>query len=602
MEPPAYDMPLHVVRTVAPEIDITAPARKQFAVLESSPSITFTTTQISGSINNSTLTFQTNPNNNETFFNRRPKLRLKGNITFTGQSAAAGVRLIQAAGMRTTVVPNPPLHPQPGSGTRYLDAPRAWPIANATTTVQATLQGDNINASLNRYARWLTRYSTGIDFQQTTSSPTPTMLDQSLEYSSLDGTLRNPMLDYAHTMIQDARGAFEGCVITRNDDSGAPGDVAIVNFDFTECVQLSPFLYEQGEYSTGLIGLQNITFQFTMNGIGSGPNSGLAAAIWSHMSGAGGGNSIITSSVVNFTEATMLVSNLNPSEQIPLTNYWPWNEIHPYPQTTQAALASGASLKIPQNTISLDCIPQRVYIVVNPDSTGYNISTTDTPQFFISNIEVFFANNSVTLSDASDRDLYDISVRNGCSLSWTQWRRTIGSVLCLEFGRDIALGNPLYAPGLALKANFRVNVTVENLSSQPQTPELNIFMVYGGLVRSEQGRISHSYGYLSESDVIVSKSLPQVGIQHVKSVYGSGGFWQDLGNFGRNLGEKLSRFAKNVGRPVLDIARKVVPQFYPPAGPALEGVSNVAQSLGYGAMVGGKRLSKAELRKLARLR
>lgn len=586
------DVPLHVVRTVAPEIDLSAPSRKQFAALESSPSVTFTTTQISGSISNSTLNFQTNPNNQSTIFNRRALLRLQGNITFTGSSGLAGRRLIQAAGMRfDPAIPAPP-GTEPPNGLQYLDAPRAWPIANATSTVSVKLEGDDINTSLNRYARWLTRYHSGIDFQQTTASNTPTMLDQSLEYKDLQGALRNPLNDYAHTMIQDARGAFEGCLITRNDATGAPGDVAVVQFDFTEAVQLSPFLYEQGEYTTGLVGMSTILWQFTMNGIGSGVNSGLAAAIWSHMSGlpAPAVNSTITSSVVNFTGANMLVSNMNPSEQIPETNYWPWNEIYPYPQSTNFVVAPGAQQQIPQNTVSLNCIPQRVYIVVNPDSQNYNISTTDTPQFFISNVRVFFANNSVCLSDASERDLYQISVRNGCNLSWTQWRRTVGSVLCLEFGRDIPLGNPLYAPGMAIKANFRIELTVENLSSVAQTPELNVFVVNSGLVKSEGGQIRHKYGYLTEDDVIASKALPQVAIHQVKSVYGSG-FWQDLGN-------SLSTFARKIGRPVLDIARKVVPQFYPQAGPALESVSNVARSFGYGAMIGGKKLTKAQLRKL----
>ena len=64
------------------------------------------------------------------------------------------------------------------------------------------------------------------------------------------------------------------------------------------------------------------------------------------------------------------------------------------------------------------------------------------------------------MSSASKQDLYKMSVKNGCNMSWQQWAGdavqtlsngasfgTVGSVLAIDFGDDIGLDSTL-APGI----------------------------------------------------------------------------------------------------------------------------------------------------------
>ncbi len=89
---------------------------------------------------------------------------------------------------------------------------------------------------------------------------------------------------------------------------------------------------------------------------------------------------------------------------------------------------------------------------------------------------------------------------------------------------------------------------------------------------------------LSESDVLNSKNQPGKAYHATGSVYG-GSFWSKLGDF-----------ARNIGRPLLNVARTVAPMFNPALAAPLELASSVASAVGVGRRrSGGKAISRKQL-------
>jgi len=199
------------------------------------------------------------------------------------------------------------------------------------------------------------------------------------------------------------------------------------------------------------LGIQTMDFNITF--------IGNLARMWSHAAG-----TTLTSVTVDLVTGpgspTMLFNYITPSSLQPIPPrgvVYPYYTINRFPTDSLAPIASGAAQTLDSANIQLQSIPKRMYILARRKNSNETFLTTDT-FFAIEGISVNWNNNSGLLSSATQQDLYRVSVRNGCNYSWPQWAgRTVdlgpgnpqrgltGSVLCLEFGRDIGLG-PMECP------------------------------------------------------------------------------------------------------------------------------------------------------------
>ncbi len=566
---------LRVQRVIDPRTDANSPNDRIYNVFEGAADISYQNLSQDGGVSATSLTWTLNPPSPNVFVNRRVMVSMRNRLTFTGTSAGAGIPLIQAAGLPSAPGINP--------GLQFYDAPRAYPIAKSFQTVQFSLGNDRLSQNLGQYWGGMNRYNNDVETQDLWHSMTPTMLDQSQSYSDLNGFARDPLRGYGDNPFQCPRGGFTGALITRNDSTGAPGDIAVVELYATEMIDLSPFLFERGRQDVGFIGVQNQSMTVTLGGKGTGVLSGLAASLWSHSSL----GSVLSAINVEVLTAQVKVSYLTPDQvmEIPRSMNYNYSEITYYPTTINAPVLANAQTVITMNNIQLQSIPSRILFWIAPQDASYSISSTDT-YYGIEAINVSFDNRDSLLSNATQEDLYQIAVKNKCNLSWRQFTRDVGSVLALDFGEDIPL-RATQAPGLRGTFNLRLTVTCRNLAAAASTPTLSVVSVAEGVLSIINQNVIRNIGVLTQQDVLNSKQTPGKTYKPSGSVYG--GAWYD----------DVWTWVKRLGRPALEAAKAVVPALYPAAAGPLAYLDKAASAVGIG-LSGGKRLTRAQMQKMLR--
>lgn len=569
---------LNLVRAIDPRTDVNGFARKTYSVFDGASEVGYQRISPDGGVSNSLLTFTCDPPSPKVFVNRRAMVELTFDLTFTGVSAGAGIRLLQIAGASSSTGAN--------VGTQFFDAPRAFPISNALTNISLSINNNSITQNLNNYVRALTRYSmTGMS-EDVNYSLTPSMLDQAQNYGDLNGFARSPLRGYSDNAYQCPRGGFFGIDVISNTSTGI-ADTAVVRLTCSEYLFLSPMLFQEDDQDTGFYGVQNMRLQLSLGGRGNSALSGLGSSLWSHSTGAGAGT--LSAISVNVVEAQAIFSFLtpDPTQSIPSLNLYSYYQPQIYPTNTTAPIASGALTTIQMNNVQLGSIPSRIYVFVADTDTNHTVLKSDV-FFGIENIAISWDNRDNLLANATQQDLYNISVKNGTNLSWTQWRAHCGSVLALDFGADIPL-RLLQAVGMRGSYNLRLTVQARNLGDIAQTPTLTCVVISEGIMSIGENTVQFDLGVLNAQDVFDSKSLPEVIYHPSGNIFG-GNFWRNLGAFA----QKAGRFVKRNIRPAIDVAKTLVPAFLPEATGIVEAVDRGARAFGYG-LVGGKKLSRRQL-------
>jgi len=216
-----------------------------------------------------------------------------------------------------------------------------------------------------------------------------------------------------------------------------------------ERLLLPPFIFaDQHEMSTGLFGVQNFQVQMNMaptpartfrvastlsvqdaNGLPVNPFT-LKSSAWS------------TTAIRGFfpTLPTLSVQFLTPALDLPLPpkNIVPYMEFPRYIATPQTAVSATSyadyltskGTPITSQTITLPNIPDLLLIYVKPSAYGATTLLSSAQGDWslpITNISMNFDNFSGLLSNATQEQLYQMSVRNGVDMDWSEWTG-LGSV------------------------------------------------------------------------------------------------------------------------------------------------------------------------------
>ncbi len=410
-----------------------------------------------------------------------------------------------------------------------------------------------------------------------------------------------------------------GVQVLRNDryDSTDPNKelVATVRFTVREPLYLSPFLFQRGDQDTGLIGVQTMNLQLQLGGRGQ---SKLADAVFSCDKAATFDTDVgNTYSITAETkEAYVYMNFLTPDalQIIPDINNYPYYEPTLYTTTDNTSLGIGATRNIEMNNVQLNSIPQRILIFVDEPDSAASVYKTDT-YAAIEAINISFDNRDSLLAAASPIDLYNIAAKNNTNLTWSEWNRDCGSVLCLNFGEDIPL-RANQAVGLRGSYNLRMSVRVRNVKvddavSAPMVGTTLSVVVFGvGVMTIAQQNVVRTVGILTNEDVLRSKAQPALPYHNTGDLYG-GGWFDDFRNA-----------FMSVARPLAGIASKVLPMLAPetapfvgafnsiinPEQPAGPGNTGLVRSFGNGLvggnvggrLVGGKKVTRAQLAKMMR--
>jgi len=169
-----------------------------------------------------------------------------------------------------------------------------------------------------------------------------------------------------------------------------------------------------------------------------------------------------------------------------------------------------------------------------------------------------------------------MSVENGLNTTFPAFSRYRGSVVCVDFGKDIGLPAS-EAPGSRGTYAMQVTTSFRNLGQASQIFESWIVLSYGGVFTISEHQASASLGMLDQATVLATQNHPSIP-HHVMEQLQGGGFWSSLKNI-----------VKTGGQAALA------------AAPALEAVATglghpeIAQGLALAAGV-GKSLSGSGLR------
>lgn len=507
------------------------------------------------------------------------------------------------------------------------DALRAFPISENVQNIAVTLNNTIVGINMNDVNNALLRYETPTDERQFDYSMSPSMLDQFQNYIDGYGTNRNPLSQYGDVDNEMARGGFPLEVVSNANMSGTGATgAAVVKVAPTEPIFLSPFMFGH-HCSSGFIGLQTMDFNITL---ASNINR-----VWSHATYPA---VTFNTPVVNIGQGYGIpVLNFNyitPQQlmTIPKSVVYPYYEVQRY-ITALPSMAAGAAPSLQtSNQIILKSVPKRMYIYARTSNATRTHLTTDT-FLEITGLSIQWNNYTGLLSAATEPSIYQMCVDNGCEISWSQWHQQpvssgstqlvypygnaaatyssngsgvfggyVGSVVCVEFGKDIALPD-LEAPGILGQYSLQVNATIGNPNlSNSCSPELYIVTVSEGSFTIVENRAVAQIGVISKEDILNAKSNPFIDYSAARGVYGGGDFFGSVGDWFKgayNTVKGAVEKAAPVVRDVASVAAKVAP-LLAGVGATSGGRRHRRKKMDMeegGVVVGGKTMSRAALKK-----
>ena len=494
-------------------------------------------------------------------------------------------------------------------------ATAAFPLHQGVSQMSATINDATVTVNTQDVLPQILRLSDMRDARRQRTCPT--MLDRYTTYPDSRIVRNTPLLAWDETTSSDEvpNGGFNGLYyatatgqpILETSDSNSGANVAqatsggatyqawqlinglpcvgigglaasnTYNFSFyvawssVERLLLPPFIFsDQYELSTGLFGVQNFQVQMNMapsplrsvrvskaltlptDTLGTYASvTAVGKPVW--LTGLAGGG-------MYYTKPTLSVQFLTPALDIPLPpkSIVPYMEFPRYIATPQTAVAPSKSLfsastSLVSQTITLPNIPDLLLVFVKP--AQYAESYDGDWSLPITSISLNFDNFSGLLSNATQEQLYQMSVNNGVDMDWSEWSGfstvqashsgstqtpstshgglvgLVGGPLVLRPGRDFALQTG-QAPGLVGNFTLQFNITVQNFTGTSQTPNIYTIPISSGFFETIKGSSRIIKGVLTEQDILSAPEhspsselerpigagrMPMVGIDAVKS-------------------------------------------------------------------------------------
>jgi hypothetical protein len=519
-------VPIETVAVNVPVLDINEP--REYVIMKGGNYVQYKQ-YTSTSYSANSFQFSCPPPSEKILVNRKVYLQAPVTLNFTGSVSGATETLLNSG----------------------FDAPRAFPLSTNLNTVSVTINNATVNINMGDVIQALLRYNNPECLKEYDYSITPTEMDESQEYNELANTIRNVLSDYGNSNYGNThRGAFPFTIISNTDTT------ASVSFVATEPIFLSPFYYGKGDHS-GFYGVRTMDFNFTWN-------SDLSR-LWSHNPTPTGGTSTITGVTVNFGQPKLLFEYTTPpiTMERPLSIAYPYYVVNRFPTGPTNIPASTTASNIVSNNIQLNSIPRRMYIYLREQNSDLTINKTDSFAS-IENISLQFENFSGLLASASKQDLYNIARNNGLNLSWTEWSGgptfvgdlstavgTVGSVLCLEPGKDFGLPDNL-APGVI--GNFMMQISV--IARNPNPSRAINYMLYittvdeGTATIMDGSCILQGAGVISGMDVLNAKKQTGISYHDAHDAQGAGRFFSNIKHGVHKLKHHMSPHIMHGGVPV----------------------------------------------------
>lgn len=509
--------PLSVVQTLEPRTRVYN--ERQYAIFRGGKQSSWKPV-VSTSFSDTSIQFTAPPPNPQIIVDRKVKLNTHLLVTLTGNTGTAN-NLYNPANNN--------------------DAPRSHPLQRIINTMAVTLNNTQVSNNNSDVVDPIFYYGDDDKKREIDNSLSPAMLDQSQQYSDLNGGVRNPLNNYASSVsgADTGRGAFNFTVLTNTPTS------ATILLNVTDYLYLSPFLSNQMD-GPGFVQLQTMDFNISLGNL---------SRCWSTF------NPFVTSvsaTLSNQLPPQLLFNYITPDTlmKLPKSVCYPYFEIQRYP-TNMGSVNAGVTIsQVQSNNIQLHSIPNRIYLFARRRNADRTAFTTDTFAG-INSISVNWNNQSGLLSSAKQEDLYALSMDNGLQMSWTQFSRNVGSMICLVMGKDICL-EPNECPGMLGTYQLQINCSVTNLASSAINLDLYVITVSEGTLTLEDNRAITQIGVVSQSDVLNSVNAPMIPYEQLVDQRGAS-FWSSIKDFFGDVGRGVKKAYDTVAPIVREVAPYVGP-------------------------------------------
>jgi hypothetical protein len=387
---------------------------------------------------------------------------------------------------------------------QFFDCPKQFPINNSIQQLSLSINGTSISFQPYELMLPLLTYNNTPEFRSKEWSESCAMPDTYQQYSDglqLYGTARDPMSPFGAVSNENSRGGFSYVATTSVE--GLAGRERL--YTFTEPLMISPLALKVGEI--GLCNINSIQVQLTMV-----PN--LFSRMWAHVSGGAGDYDITaaSASIIGQASPELLYDVLTPSAlnaaRIPASLNYEYVNYRQYfksytslvvpPAITPTRLSP--AYQVQSDAIRLNSIPRAIYLFLRRPKDSQTCLQSDS-YCFISNVSILFNNSAILLNTAKPQDLYQMAVRNGFNKSWTEWSSISGSVLRLEFGRDIAVPENS-APNSNAYSTIQVTAMVQSLSTVAEPWDFYQVIATEGTATISADKFQASVGELTTQDVI----------------------------------------------------------------------------------------------------
>jgi len=396
---------------------------------------------------------------------------------------------------------------------------------------------------------------------------TPTMFDSYGDYATIPtGALNHPHGGFNRLSMDNDLAPRATLPLSFVGGNAIPGkgNTGNVTYDveLTEPVMVSPFIFA-GDEGQGIYGIQNLNAVYNL------ASSNITTAIRiANLAGRFEGAPVVT--MEGIYDPTLLLQYLtpHPSDLMPSRNVVPYYEL-PRFVSSVGTINTGASATISSSSLQLNQIPDKIYIAVTKAVDSRLV--TDADAFMaVQSISLNWNNSAGLLSSATPQDLWRMSVENGINMSWVEFSgsagggsvtpvQTCGSVLCLEFGKDIELKDDYYAPGSLGNFQLQFTLVVKNTGVANATNlQLLTIVQNSGVFSLERGVASSYLGILTKSDVLEASRGVALPYSDAVRMVGGG----KAGDFFKKLGSKIADAGKplvtEIGKELLPVAKDAI--------------------------------------------
>ncbi len=558
-----------------PRIDINNPHDMERVIRQSGSRVT-QYSQKADSTSTSTSSFSFQPPSTKTITDRRMLLKMRVKIDVVGGGNDKYLELGITSGLRQC------------------------PLASIMNSVDVRVNGGSFSDNISRRIHAMLRYNNSEFSRSKYLSKTASMPDQFQNYRDWEtkGSNRNPLASYGEVGYESSRGAVVLVASTKTPGGTEyDGKKISVTYEITEPIFISPLLTGLEHQDAGLVNVNQIdvVIQWTSNKL---------SRVLSHY--AEGGNTLTGKNETDFnvtfpTTPEMLTTFITPQSQymLPSLQVLPYSKYNDY-VTDKVTVLAGAQFTIETPTIKLNQIPKHVMFFVKRSRTTENANTTDT-YAEIENINLLWNNESSLLSTTTSEGLYDISLDNGCNMTYPQFKQYCGGVVVLSFPNNINLPSGLTA-GVLGQYTLRAEIRCRNQqikTSDVYDPDADIefegfmsVMLEGSTEISENSLSSQLGNILVEEVLHAEMNAPQVHHTH-NSVSGGGfgSFFSKVKHFVNKVSRGVGKAAQFVGKNIAPVISAINPEIGAVVGTVAKtvgDVSNVARKATGGAR--GRRI------------